>query len=453
MNRIPQVSISLFTFLNLLLVPFAAYGEDGTKSEFDERWDLIWSVSDSLMESHIAPSSRQEMILRACRALVANDPLVDQKSFASRISKAATEEELKNVMLGIWQDSSSSKFTRNTEQKLQFDTRLINAMFSRSDGIQFSSSRDAAINDSVNENRYVGIGVAIAFHEDRCMITKAFPKGPAHLAGMKPNDLILKVDGESMDGMSFPEIIQTLRGEKGTSVSVVVRNKDSDKERTLEMVRDEVPIATVHGFTENENGDVLPKMGSEDDLKETAYLRISAIGGSTAAELKMATRMIARQPFKRLILDLRNCSAQEIHHTLMTADVLLDQATVGFVKAASSAKNQTLVTRRGAELPDIELAVLTGPQTSDLAALFTLALRQNRNAEVLGKFNPTAGFYRESVTLADNAGKLTNIPVGYLFQTKELSLSNALRDFKMTETRKTPAAIIRAIQDREIRKF
>jgi C-terminal processing protease CtpA/Prc len=75
-----------------------------------------------------------------------------------------------------------------------------------------------------------GIGAALEQTGNGVMLRNVFPGDPADKAGLKSNDFVLRIDGESTDGMSMADVLQRLRGTPGTTVGVSVRRGGGDHE-------------------------------------------------------------------------------------------------------------------------------------------------------------------------------------------------------------------------------
>lgn len=69
---------------------------------------------------------------------------------------------------------------------------------------------------------------------------------PSRKAGVKPNDIILSVDGKSVEGLSSSEAVLKIRGEKGTKVNLSISRAGESEPIELTIKRDTIPIETVY---------------------------------------------------------------------------------------------------------------------------------------------------------------------------------------------------------------
>ena len=100
-------------------------------------------------------------------------------------------------------------------------------------------------NDSLSGS-YVGIGVRIEPDDaGRPRIVGVFDNGPAKKAGLVPDDVIIAVDGRATEGQSIDQVATWVRGEAGTTVELKVRHGTDGPERTVKIVRADVPVEPV----------------------------------------------------------------------------------------------------------------------------------------------------------------------------------------------------------------
>ena len=78
------------------------------------------------------------------------------------------------------------------------------------------------------KNNVSGIGAMIIQLGDFIYIQESLPKGPADNAGLKSGDRILSINGINTDELSFKEIINLIRGEAGTAVSLEIERQNGD---------------------------------------------------------------------------------------------------------------------------------------------------------------------------------------------------------------------------------
>ena len=108
--------------------------------------------------------------------------------------------------------------------------------------------------------------------------------GPADRAGVKDGDLIEEIDGVATKGMALREVVDRLRGDEGTDVTIKVRQPKETKSRTMTITRGQLPHPTIEGVRKRPDGDWEVRFeGLPDPI---GYLKITEIGASTPHELR-----------------------------------------------------------------------------------------------------------------------------------------------------------------------
>src|SRR6266404_6667489 len=127
--------------------------------------------------------------------------------------------------------------------------------------------------------KYYGVGMQVGPRNNKVIVIAPFAGTPAYRAGIRPGDIIIAVDGKPTDNMNTSDVADLLKGPKGTNVKITILREEVDKPMDFNIVRDEIPRASVDlhfmirpgigymhvaGFqetTEKEVSDALDEMG------------------------------------------------------------------------------------------------------------------------------------------------------------------------------------------------
>src|SRR6266852_1275437 len=93
---------------------------------------------------------------------------------------------------------------------------------------------------------YFGVGMTVAPRQNRTVVLSPYVGSPAYKAGIRPGDVIMKVDDKSTDGLSTPEVADLLKGPKGTVVKITVSREGYTEPFVFTVTRDEIPRHSVH---------------------------------------------------------------------------------------------------------------------------------------------------------------------------------------------------------------
>lgn len=164
------------------------------------------------------------------------------------------------------------------------------------------------------DSSFEGIGAEISAEDDKVIIVSPIKDSPAEKAGIKANDEIVKVDGESVQGFDLYDVTQKIRGEKGTKVELEIVRQGLEKPLQIAVVRDEVPQITVHSSVKREGGENI------------GYIEITSFSQETASEFHKALQEQEQQGIAGLIVDVRGnpggllTSVNEILGEFVTSD-------------------------------------------------------------------------------------------------------------------------------------
>lgn len=108
-----------------------------------------------------------------------------------------------------------------------------------------SKAETSKFHQSVDPS-FEGIGAEIQEKDGHIMIVTPIKGSPAEKAGLKPNDLVISVDGKSLQGKSSTEAVALIRGKKGTKVELAVQRKGVEEPLKISIIRDKIPQQTVY---------------------------------------------------------------------------------------------------------------------------------------------------------------------------------------------------------------
>ena len=137
---------------------------------------------------------------------------------------------------------------------------------------------------------YAGIGVYIASTDDGILIAGVMEGSPAEEAGLQRGDILVSIDGTSVEGYQLEDVSKHIRGPVDTSVDLVVRRNGEEQSFTVQ--RRQIHVPTVAG-----------KMVDGTDV---GYIRIAVFSDGTADDFTKEFTKLREQGMKKLILDLRD---------------------------------------------------------------------------------------------------------------------------------------------------
>jgi carboxyl-terminal processing protease len=139
--------------------------------------------------------------------------------------------------------------------------------------------------------QYGGIGSQVGTVDGKIMITEPHEGYAAAKAGLKAGDVILKVNGKSVEGKTHEEISDMLTGQPGTTVELVIQRYGESQTRTVKVTREEIKIPDV------------PFYSMLDDNK-TGYIKLNGFTQTASAEVRSAFLDLKKQNMQQLIFGL-----------------------------------------------------------------------------------------------------------------------------------------------------
>lgn len=220
------------------------------------------------------------------------------------------------------------------------------------------------------EGRFGGLGIEVTGDGGRIKVIAPLDGTPAARAGIQAGDVIVKLDGEPVRGMSLREAVDKMRGPPGSRLVVTVARGGESFD--IEMKRAVIKVPSV-------KSEIL-----EDGF---GYLRITAFQGGTGASLRAAIAQLKRMgELKGVVLDLRNNPGGVLQSAVEVSDAFLDAGAGVIVsvrgRAADSGHRFTAST---ADLTaDAPVVALVNGGTASAAEIVAGALQDHRRAIIMG---------------------------------------------------------------------
>lgn len=252
---------------------------------------------------------------------------------------------------------------------------------------------------------YSGIGAMVSQNKDTglCSIMKVFAGTPAMEAGMKPGDVIYKINGRDVTGESLDVLVGThIKGKPGSKVRITVLRSSEEEYRDFNLTRRKIEVPTVEYRMLDE---------------QTGYLAVSEFDVVTVSQFKAAVEALKQAGMKGLIIDLRNNPGGILDSAVQMADYLLPDDNASYPKgggktlllytADKNGKGNQYTASDGHQL-DLPMAVLINGHSASASEVFAGALRDYDSAFLVGTVSYGKGIVQNLIPLGDgSAMKIT----------------------------------------------
>jgi C-terminal processing protease CtpA/Prc len=361
----------------------------------------VFAITDVVLDHHVDPPTRQEMILAGLKVALAEAKVPPMPDLGRRVSDVKTTEDLRVLLDDVWPVKKQSHDPHAKTVPSAFESQFIHGLLNSVPGDPYRlPTKDAHAQAQLQDNRYVGLGIGVGLDDKvkLARIQSVIPGGTAEAGGIQAGDLIEAIDQVDVaPGTPLRKIIERIRGPEGTTVTLRLREEKSTTARTGTFTRLPVMIKSV------EEVSIPPELTPSASI-HIVHLSIRSITASTAQELRSWEAWLRHAGAQAVILDLRNVAgngAETDHAALLLADSLVDGALLGKVRTRESTRE--FRADRDCLFRDWPLAVLvnegTGGPAEWIAAALQDAHREGSRAIVVGRPSRGDNFVKRAVPL------------------------------------------------------
>lgn len=234
---------------------------------------------------------------------------------------------------------------------------------------EYMTAEEAASFYEGISSSFEGIGAQVEQRDDKVVIVAPIKGSPAEKAGLRPNDVILEVDGQSIQGMNVHEAVQLIRGEKGTTVQLTIERPGIDHPIKVEIVRDVIPIETV--YSEMLEGGI-------------GKIQISSFSERTYDELQNALNELKEQGMKGLIIDLRQNPGGLLEQAIDISSIFVPKGKVIYQMEYYDGSRQRQVSNQK-EPFDLPFVVVVDGGSASASEIFAAAAKESAGAPIVGE--------------------------------------------------------------------
>ncbi|MBV8244814.1 MAG: S41 family peptidase [Candidatus Eremiobacteraeota bacterium] len=243
-----------------------------------------------------------------------------------------------------------------------------------------------AFNDVMAPERFAGIGTIIQTDPatEYISLFDVLPDGPAYLAGLQQDDVLVSIDGHDTKGMTIAQASKLLRGKAGTDVTLDVRRSDGEHSITIE--RGYVAPSTVVKH-------LLPN--------NVAYVAISVFGERTADEFDRALSELTKHGASAFVLDLRDNTGGYVDAALQVAAKFI--ATGPIVSTETRGGHFETIFGDNEAIASHPMVILANGNSASASEIAIGALQDSGVARVVGTRTFGKGVMQEVYALPDGA--------------------------------------------------
>ena len=278
----------------------------------------------------------------------------------------------------------------------------------------FFDARQFALLREDQRGKYYGVGMIVAPRENHTVVMAPYVGAPAYNAGIRPGDVIMKVDDKSTDGLTTSDVADMLKGAKGTVVKITISREGYAEPLVFTVTRDEIPRHSVDiAFL------LRPGIG---------YVRLSGFNETTDREIADALKQLNAPSLDGLILDMRGNPGGLLNEAVAVGDMFLDknQLIVSHHGRASTERRYYAI--RGNQGDSVPLVILVNGNSASATEIVSGAVQDHDRGLIVGETTFGKGLVQTVTPLSENTGlALTTAryytPSGRLIQRDYKSIS------------------------------
>lgn len=254
----------------------------------------------------------------------------------------------------------------------------------------FNEAETENFNELMNGS-YEGIGAEISLDNDgNIIVFSVFKNSPAAEVGLKFNDKILEVNGESTEGMSTTEVVSLIKDSSKDTASLKIQR---DQEiLNFEVEKRVVVIESVESKTYDING------------KKIGYVMINTFANNTYEQFRSNIEDLESQNISGLVIDVRGNSGGYLHSVTDMLDMFLPKGTISYQIADKTTTYKYKATTD--ESRNYPVAVLVNKSSASASEILAVSLKESYGADVVGTYTYGKGTVQTTKNLTTSGGMI-----------------------------------------------
>ena len=278
----------------------------------------------------------------------------------------------------------------------------------------FFDARQFGLLREEQRGKYYGVGMVVAPRESKTVVVQPYVGAPAFNAGIRPGDVIMKVDDKLTDGLTTTDVADLLKGPKGTVVKITVTREGYEQQLVFTVTRDEIPRHSVDiAFM------LKPGIG---------YIRLSGFNETTDKEIADSLRQLNAPTLDGLILDMRGNPGGLLNEAVAVGDMFLDKNQLIVSHHGRTSPERRYFALRGNQGMTTPLVILVNGNSASATEIVSGAVQDHDRGLIVGEITFGKGLVQTVQPLSENTGlALTTAryytPSGRLIQRDYKSIS------------------------------
>ena len=218
-----------------------------------------------------------------------------------------------------------------------------------------------------------GLGIEVGYEDGFVKVISPIDDTPAHRAGIKAGDLIIRLDGKPAKGISLLEAVKIMRGKPGSKIELTILREGNEKPLNITIVRDVITIVNVKAkIIESEFG----------------YVRISSFQIHTAEDLRKSLKNLEgknNKKLKGLVLDLRNNPGGLLNAAVDVSDLFINSGLIVYTEGRVKDSKLKFNAKPDELFKNTPIVVLVNGGSASASEIVAGALQDHKRAIIMGE--------------------------------------------------------------------
>lgn len=236
------------------------------------------------------------------------------------------------------------------------------------------------------QGKFGGLGIIIEMRKGRVTVKRPMADTPAHRAGIKAKDHIVRINNENTMNMTLPEAVDRLRGDPGTNVDVYIERVGEGGQKKFTITRDFIKPPAID--PEQRRILTVPPAGPQGQVPKDAakigYFRIGSFSFNAERDVTEAMTTFEEAKVKGVIMDLRSNPGGLYDQAQKISDAFIDKGTLVSMVGVGGAGRKDEHATRGGNI-NVPMVVLVNQNSASASEIVAGALKNLDRGIVIGE--------------------------------------------------------------------
>lgn len=238
------------------------------------------------------------------------------------------------------------------------------------------------------KGEFGGVGIQIGVKDSRLAVIAPIEGTPAHRAGIKAGDFIVKVNDDTTKDLTLMDAVQKMRGPKGSKVNLTIQRDGTPDPLVFTLVRDTIKIESV-------KSKVIENLG---------YVRLTQFQEATGRDLSKAIKQFREQKVQGTILDLRNNPGGLLTAAVDVSEQFLPSGKLVVYTKSREGKKDEWFAKSKDQMEDFPVIILVNEGSASASEIVAGALQDWGRAVIVGSTSFGKGSVQTILPLGDGSG-------------------------------------------------